>query len=295
MGNITIERGRLTDLCNRCMVVYTPIIDPDANPPTTGTTTETLIAEDEDSQRIYGIWEKVVSGGTALPENADYIRDTFLEENKNLQLTHHPVIGQTGGDVTVSLECRGYKEFLSYVYNYLSDPALSIEASEKIIDILEADPNDVISSDMHYINYNGVLVLDYEDQNRPAIEVINETVGFGDINYLRWVFGIYEDRKAHYRAIPETIEYLHYIATESQKILNLHNAEISLWNVRPGKICVIPDTIIGQEPMYTGVRTDPRVMFIESVTYTAPGSIDLQGRKIRNLDQLLAQLGVSGR
>jgi hypothetical protein len=293
-GGISVERGRLTDLCNRVSATYTPIIDDTVDPPITGTTTETVIAEDSESQAKYGIWEKIISAGTVLDADAEYVRDAFLQEYKELEVSHQISMGGGGGDITVSLDCKGYIEWLgNYAYNDITVP-LSVEASTKVTSVLASDPNDIISPDMGEIDYNGILVPSYEDKNRMGSEIINEIVTYGDINDNRWMFGIYEDRIAHYKAIPSTVEYLHYMGAEAQQILNVAYGEVKPWNVRPGKICVIPDTVIGRFTMYTGIRLDPRVMFLEQITFTAPNGIELQGKKIRNLAQLMAKMGLSG-
>jgi len=296
LGGLTIERGKLSEICNRCSVEYTPIIgyDEETGEPITGTPTTTIIAEDLESQEKYGIWEQVIAGGTVEATEAEYRRDTYLEDNKEPEITHQPSIrpGSNSGDIKLSLNCKGYIYWLdNYVYEF-GDYDLSIEASDKIKAVLSADPNGVISTDQNLITYNGVLVNAFENTSRMALEVINDAVSVGDINDNRWIFGIYENRRAVYKAIPTTIEYLHYIGTSGQKIEDINNTEVYPWNVRPGKFAIIPDVLIGRLPLYTQLRKDQRISFIEQITYTAPYGLDVQCKKIRNLDQYLAKLGV---
>jgi len=122
-GGFSIERGPLVDIVNRVSVEYTPIIDPDSSTPTTGTQTETVIAEDAASQAKYGIIERIVSGGTLLDDgitnDAEYVRDAFLEENREARSSHEiSLTPGDGGEIILNLECRGYMDWLDlYVYN----------------------------------------------------------------------------------------------------------------------------------------------------------------------------------
>jgi len=295
IGSLTIERGKLNELCNRCSVEYTPIFgyDEETGEPITGTPTTTIITEDLESQEKYGIWEQVVSGGTVEQDVAEYIRDTYLEENKELHIMHHPAFGSSGdGEVIVSLSLRGYVDWLNaYIYEY-GEYALSIEVSDKIKAVLAADPNGIFSSDTSHVNYNGVLVNAFENQNRKALDVIAEDIATGDISDNRWTFGVYEGRRACYKVIPDEIEYFHYISDAGQHIENIGNAIVQPWNVRPGKFAMLPDMMVGRLPRYASLRDDQRVLFIEQVTYTAPVSLDIQSSKVRELDQYLAKFGV---
>lgn len=293
-GNYTIERGNLTDVCNRCLVLYTPIIDwdPESGEPITGVATETIIAEDEDSQKKYGIWEQAISGGVLLPEDAEYLRDVYLNENKDPVITHSPTIFSEGGsDVVITLSCRGYIDWLNN-YIYTNDAPTSTTVEDKIIDVLDADPNNIISTDQTAIEVNGVLVSAFEDQNRTASTIINEAVAMGDIYGNRWLFGIYEDRKPVYKAIPDTLEYYTYISSESQRVTNLGNGTIASYAIRPGKFTMIKDVVMGKLTIYTQLRVDERVMFIEQVEYEAPSKVDLRGSKVSTYAQLLARIGL---
>jgi hypothetical protein len=294
-GNYTISRGPLTDVCNRCLVLYVPIIDPNADPPVTGTQTETIIAEDIDSQKKYGIWEQAISGGTLLDDEAESLRDVYLNENKNPATSHSPTIFDEGGsDVIITLSCRGYIDWLNnYIYENRVAP-ISTTADDKIKSVLLADPNVVVSTDVRLIEFNGILVPSWEDQNRSASTVINEIVSAGDIIGNRWLFGVYEGRQAVYKAIPTEVEYYHYIGAENQRIVNIGYGEIPLYSVRPGKFAMIKDVVIGKLTNYSQLRIDERVVFIEQITYTAPAKIEMQGKKVGTYSQLLARLGLFG-
>ena len=44
----------------------------------------------------------------------------------------------------------------------------------------------------------------------------------------------------------------------------------------------------------TDLYEDPRAMFIEGVTFAAPGDLSVRGGNLETLPQVLAQLGLSG-
>lgn len=295
-GNYTIERGKLNDVCNRCSVSYTPIIDydPESGQPITDTPHPTLVIDDEESKKKYGTWEQIVSGGTLLDDNATYLRDVYLSENKDPAISHSVTIFNEGGsDVILTISCRGYVDWLGYIYNYeVAD--ISTTADDKIQTILTADPNAIISPDLTAVEFNGILVPKWEEQDRSAATIINEIVSLGDIYGNRWLFGLYEDQKAFYNSIPSEIEYYHFVGSRNQKITNLGYGEIPPYIVRPGKFAMIKDVMIGKITNYTKLRVDERVMFIDQVTFTAPAKVDLQCKKVGTYEQLMARIGLYG-
>lgn len=312
LGNITIERGRLTELCNRCMITYTPvIIDLDTGQEESGDTTQTTVADDEDSIEKYGIWEQVVSGGSIVGvgedeeemvadyfAKADAMRDLYLKEHKEPEVSHNPVVGNEGGDISITLDCKGYIEWFTYVYNYgeldedLEEPIESIMLSDKITEVLNAEPNGIFPTAGTFIAFNGLLVNRIEMKDRTAKTILDECLTFGDIDLNRWTFGIYEERNAYYKKFSTEIDYLYYIASNMQKIIDRKNTEILPWNVRPGKVAFLPDTVLGgSSPV--DIYSDARIMFIEEVSFTAPDTINLTGKKVKTFDQLQAQLGLA--
>lgn len=309
IGNDTIERGRLTEICNRCMITYTPVTtDKETGDPISGTTTNTFVEDDEISKMKYGIWEQVVSGGSIVGvgdnaqeqildiyQKARDMRKLYLEENKEPETNHNPIVGvDSGGSITLSLDCKGYIEWLNYVYNYspLNDVLEQVEISEKIADVIIEDPNNIISRVISNLRYNGMIISATEDKDRTARTVIEEAVSIGDINNLPWIFGIYENRIPSYNPISTVVDYLYYVSATMQKILTPENSEVLPWNVRPGKLLFLPDTVLGSLSEIVNPQTDPRVMLIEEISFTAPDVINISGKKIRRFEQLMASQGL---
>ncbi len=304
MGNITIDRGRLTEICNRCSTIYTPIIDydPEGNP-ITGTEVTSVVADNESSVRKYGIWEQVVSGGTLIEDRdpitnltpAEFLRNTYLEDHKEPEISHSPILVTEGGsEVTITIECKGYIEWLTYIYNNNIEAPFTTDVTTKITTVLAEDPNSIISTIISSIDYNGILIGMPEDSSRTAIEIISEAVELGGSNSNRWIFGIYENRIPHFHAFSSAIDYYYYISKSNQVILNLSEVEVEPWNIRPGKIIFIPDTYLGGFQPTTDFHTDPRIMYLEEITFTAPKTINLQGKRVHKFEQLQKQLGLTG-
>jgi hypothetical protein len=295
IGALSATRGPLFDIANRVMVVYTPIIDTTVDPPVTGSATETPIAEDTDSQDRYGIIEKIISGGQLLDDGttdtAEEIRDLYLEEYKYPFTDETITLGQIT-EPTMTVECLGYVEWLkAYVHNDYTASTTTLDA--KVKNVLNDDPNTVFNTNQTFIESNAQLTNQYEDKNRFANTVIDELVKMGDASDNRWVFQVYEDQLCYYRAIPTETEYLHSLTSSAQNVSLLDGTEVRPWDMRPAVWVEITNFIIGQSD-YPSLRQDPRVMFAERVTYTAPYGLAIAGARISTVTQRLAQLGVGG-
>lgn len=297
MGGVNFSRGPLTNIANRVSAMYTPVIDDTVDPPITGVTTETLITEDLDSQAKYGIWEKVLNVGTVTLLVAEYIRNLYLVENANPEASNTISIGQSSNNISVSIQCRGYIDWLSYVYNNnCSEPVtvLYVIVSDKIISILDADPNNIFDTLHDGIDENLVIQSDSECENKLAKTVIENIISLGGGTDDRWMFGIYANRKPVYQAMPTTVEYLYHGTSTEQEIETVSGEKIRPWDVLPGKWVATPDFLSSSGIKIAYPREDPRVFFAEEISYTAPDKVTINGAKIRKLSQYLAKLGLGG-
>lgn len=295
IGALSATRGPLFDIANRVMVVYTPIIDTTVDPPVTGSATETPIAEDTDSQDRYGIIEKVISGGQLLDDGttdtAEEIRDLYLEEYKYPFTDETITLGQIT-EPTMTVECLGYVEWLkAYIHNDYTASTVTLDT--KVKNALDDDPNGIFNTNQTFIESNAQLTNRLEDSNRFANTVIEEIVKMGDASDNRWVFQVYEDQLCYYRAIPTETEYLHSLTSSAQNVSLLDGTEIRPWELRPAVWVEVTNFIIGQAD-YPSLRQDPRIVFAERVTYTAPYGLAIAGARISTVTQRLAQLGVGG-
>ena len=303
IGSLSVTRGPLLNVANRVGVAYTPYLDI-CEPPETGTATVTTLAEDATSQDLYGIQEVWVSGGTliddtttanecgggTLDNEAEEIRDAYLEENKEPETTQEISFG--GGGTSLTLDCLGYSAWLER-YAYSASATGYTTASAKMIDVLASDTNSLISQEFGYVQDNGILVKQEETENRTAKAIIDEIVSMGDVNDSRWTFGIYAERKVYYSAIPTAIEYLHRLMDGRQAIETTNGNTVFAWNVLPARWLFIPDFMVGRAKPITDLRLDPRCVFIESVRYTAPYGLQINGAKVGRFAQLMAKKGLA--
>jgi hypothetical protein len=295
-GSLVASRGPLFDISNRVTVAYTPIIDVTVDPPVTGSATETPIAEDTDSQAMYGIIEKIVSGGQRLDDGtydeAEEIRDLYLsemafpytDENINVGASAYPII---------TLECLGYKQWFSaYVFNDYTSSTVTLDT--KIKAVLDADPNSIFSTNQDYITANAQITNRLEDKNRYAATVISDITSLGDSSDNRWIFKVLNNRICRYESIPTSIKYFHTLSGKGRSNIadNAGNV-VEPWHVQAGEWVQITDFLIGQGG-YATLREDPRVLFAEEVTYTMPFGLSITGSRVNKLTQRLKQLGVGG-
>ena len=293
VGGLSETRGPLLDIGNRVSVIYARL-NTDVWPPVVGTTQPTPIAEDAESQRKYGIIEKVLSGGTVDDTTAEQIRDTYLHDNKEPEASG-PLSLVPGGTLqaTITLDCLGYFYWLSaYVYNLVATGSEYV--STKIEEIMTADPNGFFSIDYTYIDDNLFLTADGITGNRFASDLILALTTIGDVNDDRYIFGIYDERKAHYNAIPSTNLYEHRLSDTAQRVYDSQRAIVRPWDIRAGEWIFVSDFLVGRVSEGTDIREDPRMKFLETVAYTAPYGLDLSGGKTDRISQLLAKLGTGG-
>ena len=292
-GTLVAVRGPLMDVTNRCSVVYTPILDATRIPPLEGTQTTTTIADAAVSQAHFGILESVVNGGKRLDDgttdDATQHRNLYLQENRDPP-TSRDLNLDAGDPAIVTLDLLGYVHRLKR-YVYQDTTALTIQVDTKIQAVFVADPNGLFSTDYSGIATNNTITSRYENTNSDAWTVLQQEVALGDTALNRYIIGVYGEQRVVYEAIPDTISYQHAITgEESQVELYPSGALVDPWDVQVGEWLFLTDFLAGRgEP--ADLRTDPRLVLIESARYTAPWSLGLSGAKVNTLPQMLARMG----
>jgi hypothetical protein len=290
IGNLTVKRGPLMNIANRVLVVYSTV-DTSVTPPAVGVRARTAYANDTASQARYGIIEKILSCGGSTDANAAYIRDAFIAENKMSETTPTQITPGGGGGLSLSLYCCGYEEWLkAFVYNTTATGTTTL--SVRLQAVLTADPNGIISTDYSKITANTLSIPAWENDDPTALDYIHGLLTLGDTTYRRYTFGIYANRRAYYTPMPTTQAYTWRVA-EGGEVYTPTNEIVRPWDVLPARWAHIPDFMIGRISN-TAMRDDPRYMFIESLTYTAPYGLTLTGAKISKLPQILGQMGLLG-
>ncbi len=286
-AGLTVSRGPLLDVANRVVVTY------QLKNATTSEGQEqkrTTAANNTDSQVVYGICYRILSAGTITTVQANNIRDA------NVLLSAWPKMPKSlslGGQTTsVTLNCLGYAHWLNYPYRNLSK--LMTWVSAKIAFVLAADPNGFFA--LQDITVNTLSISPYEDSDRAASEIIAAAVSLGDAAFNRYLFGIWANRRAIYRAAPTQAIYQQRITDKRQIIEDMGGHVVSPWAVKCGEwvtfTSVAPGALVG--PSMATMPETERNMFIESVRYTAPYTLALQGGEVNSMKQALAQYGLTG-
>lgn len=288
-GTLRITRGPLLGICNLCYVIYAPV-DATTDPPTVGDRTITTGASDTQSITRYGTIERVLSPGNMTQTEAEQVRDTYLKDNAEPETGKTISIGDPG-NMSITLSCLGYGYWLdAYLYSN-SGTTGYITASERIEAILDYEINGYIST-TRFITSNGILVPDAEYDYPTGLNAIRSVVDLGDANDNRWVFGIYEGRVPRYEAIPTAYEYSYRISDKLQEIHHFSNdAVVPPWSVRPAKWLKVADLITGS-PKYANIYADPRAVFAESVSFTAPTTISISHSKQSTLERKIAKISL---
>jgi len=290
VGGLNVMRGPLMGIANAVNVIYSTV-DINTDPPTMGVRAKTGYAYDLVSQDKYGIIIKVLSSGGSTPANALNIRNTYLAEMAQPETSQTISIGESG-NLDITINCLGYEEWLrAYIYNTTGTGGTTVSA--KIQLVLAADPNNIISSDYSKITANTLAIPVYANDDDLALDYINSLVTLGDAAYNRYTFGIYANQRAEYTVMPRRETYIWHLA-DGGMLTNPYGGIIEPWNVLPARWVLIPDFMIGRVSPTAALRDDPRYMFIESLTFTAPYGLTLTGSKISKMPQIFSQMGLGG-
>jgi len=293
MGPLSAQRGPLMDISNRVSVTYSPILYATTVPPIEGSETTTTLADDATSQAAYGFLESVVAGGKLLDDgttdDATQLRDVYLEENKDPQ-TSEDLDFSGGSTATIQLDLLGYRHrFQKWIYQ--DTTAATVQIDTKIQLVITADPNGLFSTDFSQIATNASLTNRQEDDNRMAWDVLAQEVSLGDTNNDRYTLGVYDNQKSVYAIVPTTVEYQHAITDPALQIEQFGGGNIvQPWDVLPARWLFLVDFLAGRG-LTGALRDDPRYLFIESVQFAAPNSLQVSGQKVSRIPQMIARLG----
>ena len=267
IGGLQISRGPVLEITNYLGVSYTRL-DISVDPPVTGTQTYTPASSDAASIALYGRLSEIVSGGTVTDAEARQIRDTYLAERKDPQLSQSLDI-TAGAAVQVSLECAGYIEYLNHNrYNLASTSMTTVLA--KLLAVLAAEPNGLLSTDYTQIAANTLATPALENKSQSLMSIIKGLVALGDATYQRYTFGLYAGRRAVYQPVPASFDYQYQMRPVDSVIEIYPGGEVYPWDVLPARWLFYSNFLPGRGAISGSLRLDPRAQFIESVTYTAP-------------------------
>lgn len=290
-GGFTMTVGPMVDIINRARIVYNQL-DWNTNPPIGGDTVVAQWNDELTSQGRYGILEGLISGGEGTADEMLELVNSLIPEiawapsESNISLS-------SGGRFSASVECLGYGHLLNKYYYTQVFQAGEYNASSKIFDILQRDPNNLFKYGLKSsISENTIQVERYEDGQKTALAILKETANLGDASDNRHVFGVYTNREFIYGAVPETIAYKTRLSDGRIELFG--GGFIDPWEVKPGNWIKVNDISIGKFSSSVRSSEDPSLIFIESVVYNSPYSISISSGRASTFRQKLDRLGLGG-
>jgi hypothetical protein len=290
VGGVRITRGPLSSIANRALSVFSTINN-STIPPTVGVRDRTPIANHTASQALHGVWQKVLSCSGSTMIDATQQNAMFLQENAYPETTK--TISPGGGGLSMTLTLKGTWYWLgAFIANFIGTPD-TLNLSTRLIAILALDPNALFSGDVSNITANTYQVKYQSDDDKPGIKYINELLAPGDTTFNRYTAGFFGNEVFYYVPMPSVLESVYSISDPAQEILYQGGVVIRPWAVQPARWTQISDMMVGRVPD-VNMRADIRNIFAETVNYTAPYGLVLNGAKVSMLNQFLAQKGLSG-
>lgn len=280
-------RGPLSSIGNKVKAVYSTV-DTSVSPPVVGVRTSTPYVTSAYSQALYGVITKILSMGGATDVDALRYRDAFLAS------AQYPLISGSftsqASQPSLTLRVKGYYDYLKY-NPYNSTSTGTVEVSAKIGSIIAADPNGILSAGV--ITTNTLAVPGWEDEDRIEEALLRALTNLGDVADNRYTLGVYEGRKVNYLQAPliSDLPRYTYSVTDHLLLTSVDQNVVRPWEIQPAQWIFSKDWLIGRTELSS---LDPRYLFVEDVTYTAPWDWSLNGARLDKVDQLLAKLQLRG-
>jgi len=305
VGGLTVSVGPIMDVVNRGRIVYATV-NWDTVPPVKGVTVRGEWQDNIESQEKYGILGGVITGGEGNALEMSQLLSSILAHTSWPETTQNFSLSSSA-EMAVTVSCLGYAHLLSKYYYYETSTAGQENLSTKLARVLNADPNGMFSDDNATIEENTTQVHIYEGDDKTALAIIKELTAMGDDSYNRYTFGVYENRTARYDKVESKPTYFQNL--ETSVTYNRSGAKVYPWDVRsgvwmlmtdfmPGRSLQVQDQYADARPLstdyYTNFRKDPRYIFIESVTYTAPYAFTVSGGRVSKFKQRIEKLGLGG-
>jgi hypothetical protein len=300
LGATQMTVGPLTEIANKVRAAYQTIDYSIVYIPSEDRVTGW--ASNISSQDRYFIMEQEITIGTAAGDTeAEQIRDTYLAEMSYPAIVQSASLGSSTSAYNADVSCKGFAHLLDYQF-YSNFTAGDQNLSDKIIAALAAYSAagayaaGLFSDETSAFDTNTTQVPAWEEGDKTIMGVIKDTLVYGDSNFARWTFGIYEEAKATLRAVSESAHYTVSVVEDAREVREIGatgTAVVLPELVRPGYMALATDAYIGQD----GLRgpqddLDTRLFFVESVSFNAPASVSLNGSRLSRVSQQIARLGL---
>ena len=290
VGGYNMTVGPYLDIANKVKLAYSIFLQLGGGN-ATGIRVVTDYTSDALSIARYGILAKVFSVGGVDTSAVANLQALLLERysqpprSEDLNLP-----GDTGLIYfDLKLECIGYAHlFQKYSYNSATTGTQNLSA--KLTAIVAAEPNGLFSSS---VTTNTIQVPAYENDDAEAWGLIKAMIAMGDVSLNRYSFGVYENRRAVYKPVSNSVVYIRPLREGAAVIQDAQGGLLQPWEVRPGGYVLVTDLLPGK-PTASTLNDDRRAIYADTVQYRMPDSLVINGAHSFKVEQRLAQLGISG-
>lgn len=289
VAGFSFSLGPFLDIANRIALTYS-YVDTSTGTAITGLRATSPWYTDDISIGKYGVQSKMLSSGGIDLDAVDGLIALALDRLAQPQRTEDLNLSGSGETFSIKLTIAGWwNMFEKYVYNNTADPT-AINVSDKLIAIVAAEPNLLFKSSG--IQKNDLQVSSWENDNAEAWGLIKANVNLGDTGFNRYTFGVYENRLVRYGPVENKVTYYRPVGEKLQTLLDESDNRVPPWLVRPGYWVRVRDLTPARKTVND--FNDIGYVFIESLSYSAPDNLSLNGGHNYRLTQRLAQLGLSG-
>lgn len=287
----------LREMFNRISVRYTPI-DTATNPPTESAVATTTAVNDTVSQGKYGVKQIVVRPSHVdrmTAASAAQLGGTLLEQYKEPRRKGQ--ITTASSEPKLSVQCEGYMHTLGWVvYNQTGSSGQS--ANEVVIDaILASSPAGQYVASRDTASATGLTVQNYYNRDDAALDIIQQIAALGNTAKNRWLCSMYENRKVvftqAYDINDNVVDYVRRVGDTRLEIKDLSGRVIKPWELRPNKWIKTTD-VYGWKPTPLTHPEDYQSKYIESVSWSEPDNLSLDGSPGDNLQVITARMAYRG-
>lgn len=292
-AGLTVSHGPVTEIKNRVFGIYSGV-DTSVYPPQIGVRKKTPVFNNSGSQADWGIWPYILSMAGVSNDNADQLVQMFLQEHGQPEKNSN--FSFSGEEVSLTINCVGWYNTLRYPYNFTTNSG-TVAISTRMTQILAAHPNSGwISSDYTKVTTNATAVPQYENDDQLAMEHLRGLTAMGDADLQRYIFGIYENRRAVYGPVSSQIDYTVELGDPKRQVFDSGNNLIPPWRIRPGSWIFFADFVPGLGSPFDDFQKDPRMLRVETIQYDmrTPFAVQVGGGISSKYEQRSARLGLRG-
>jgi len=290
ISGLEYKIGPVTEIANRVRATYTPQ-QVNVNPPITEEQQVTDWADDLDSQREFGIIEETISAYNMDSAGAEAVRDLWLTENA-WPAREGNYRGDSDG-YSMSVSCLGAQHSLNF-FTFFETTITSISSPGGMIRrVLSANPNyNYLSTDTQFVGDVDNYLYVYQETGIKGLDAIRGYTSVGDDAGNKTLFWVDDERVCHFGYAPTEPEYFTTLKDASRRIFVADGTEVPPWNVQPGRWIQYMDLPI--LAIDGSLQSDPRNFFIESISYSMPYGLQINGSSVKTINQRLAQLSMMG-